>query len=480
MTLQSEVHKRKYLRSIVSKLHVDSPNLCRLSDIERMNKLLKVQNVQSDLKATDDIILNLKYASEATEAEMNSELESIESYQDKVTELLCSLNQQAEPTVESPTDTTVRSMLKSPTAPLPSFTSTEGENFELFIVNFEETLSKFRYSEYDKLLLLKQQISGRAAYLIDSLDPNTQTYSEAKSLLLQAFATSALQKFNVIKQLCGITLSHSDEPFKCMEDMRKIQQAVNHLQITVEDILQFFFLKGLNETFLTQLVHITNNVRPTLQEINDNFFMASERYAIALKSSKIRSPIVERSTEQNKSISLAIAVQNKEQMNLFKNCTLCFSKECVADHPINKCKRFLKPLDKIKRFIEINGCIKCNNLDHDIYKCKFRFKKNCNICDRWHFTFLCPDNRESKSSSTSRPSSVRTQNNVSVNTYAQSGQFENVLPTVTLKFDWKQIRGLLDSGSQKNLVSELILKTNNHVILDTVDLKIRGVNCTKT
>ena len=40
----------------------------------------------------------------------------------------------------------------------------------------------------------------------------------------------------------------------------------------------------MNETFRAQLVHITNNIRPTLEEINNNCFDASECYKIAMKT----------------------------------------------------------------------------------------------------------------------------------------------------------------------------------------------------
>ena len=77
-------------------------------------------------------------------------------------------------------------------------------------------MSKFNYAGYDKFLLLKQQIKGKASLLIDSLDPDMQTYGDAKELPLSAFATSSLQKFNIIKQMAEIKLTYADEPFKYM------------------------------------------------------------------------------------------------------------------------------------------------------------------------------------------------------------------------------------------------------------------------
>ena len=50
------------------------------------------------------------------------------------------------------------------------------------------------------------------------------------------------------------------------------------MQLCTEHFLQFFFWNGLNENFQDQLINITNHTRPSLQETNDNFFEATERY----------------------------------------------------------------------------------------------------------------------------------------------------------------------------------------------------------
>ena len=92
-------------------------------------------------------------------------------------------------------------MLKSPVSPLPKFASKEGEDLHKCFFQFEETLSKFSYPEYDKLLLLKQQVSGRASILLNSLESDKQNYAEAKKLLTDALASQGVRKFNVIKQL---------------------------------------------------------------------------------------------------------------------------------------------------------------------------------------------------------------------------------------------------------------------------------------
>ena len=115
------------------------------------------------------------------------------------------------------------SFLKSPTAPLQEFCSQDSENLELFFTNFDDSLAKFNYADY-KFLLLEQQIKGKASLLIDSLDPDKQTYTDAKELLMSAFATISIQKFNLIRQMSELKLEYDNELFSYISNIKKIQQ----------------------------------------------------------------------------------------------------------------------------------------------------------------------------------------------------------------------------------------------------------------
>ena len=224
-----------------------------------ISKLLFCQEQESGMEEEDSMLL--------------TDLDDCELYQDRINESLHSLVRPvpADPPVLLNNDPLPRSMLKSPTAPLPTFRSEPGENFELFIHNFEDTISKYNYAAYDKFLLLKSQISGKALYLIDSLEPTRQTYDQAKQLLQQALASREMQINNIMGQLVDMKLTYSGEPFKYIADMRKIVHSCDDLKITVNDILQYFFLRGMNDSFKNQLVLVTNSSSPTLDQILDIF-----------------------------------------------------------------------------------------------------------------------------------------------------------------------------------------------------------------
>ena len=92
----------------------------------------------------------------------------------------------SEPLPPSSITEMARSLLDSPTASLQRFESHEGENLDLFLSNFELTLSKFSYTDYDKFLLLKQQVYGKASYLIDSLEPDKLLFYWCKAFIISS------------------------------------------------------------------------------------------------------------------------------------------------------------------------------------------------------------------------------------------------------------------------------------------------------
>ena len=71
-------------------------------------------------------------------------------------------------------------------------------------------------------MLLKQQTSGKALALTDSLEADKQSYAHAKSLLQSVYASILTQKFNVLSKLSTMTLGYDSEPFEYIGDMRKI------------------------------------------------------------------------------------------------------------------------------------------------------------------------------------------------------------------------------------------------------------------
>ena len=513
---------RNFLRGSITKLHNDRTNFSSYDSLKLEQLKLKRDKLESDVAVANQNVFQLLVSKDAEdEAGFQAEMEFCDIYTDKLLEcrvhLEAALSSRAVvpgagagatvPTADVADGrggSHYHSGLKAPMAPLPKFTSGEGENFNLFLSQFEDTISKFNYTDYDKLLLLKQQISGRASLLINTLKlkDKEETYDNAKELLSSALASTEVQKFNIIRQMRDLRLSYNGEPFEYIANVRAIMQSIESLKISVDDILGFFVYDGLNDAFKNQLTLVTNSTWPTLEEFNKNFFIANERYELSGKVSKNSSKTSVNAENISVNFSKSITAERK---NPFDTCTLCVG---APDHGINKCKKFPKARDKLSRLRSLSGCSRCGNIDHTTDGCKFRLKKSCIHCRKWHFSFLCPEDGDYAnvngfvSSQNKNQTRVKSsQNFVSVeNSLPVSGDRETVcnvtcanyfqdnlenidtvLPTFTVEGKGASlIRGLYDTGSQSNFVEESSLsKIVYKIIKNNVNLTIKGINDVK-
>ncbi len=501
---------RKYIRTQVTKIYGDKDNFHNLNSFEISTLTIKLKSFQQELSKLNDKIAILKWNETKEEKELEKELASNQLYDERIIESLSLLTVPVTSINFARSNEIPRSLLKCPTAPLPKFTSADGENLEQFFRQFEDTTAKFSYTDYDKLLLLKQQVSGKAFILIDSLEADRQAYSHAKSLLITALASPTVQKFNILKQLSEMKLNYDSEPFQYIGNIRKIQEATKTLKIGLDDVLQFFFWTGLNDTFKNQLIQITNHTRPSLKEIIDNFFDANERYATVVKGFKNRRSNLEYNNKskenfieiQKRTTSLATNINLKTESyksNPFNNCTICSdegSKE--ASHPIHKCDKYKSSKEKIEKLKILRACTKCATLEHETDSCRFRFTKRCYYCRGWHFSFLCVANANEKQNSSevgkkcnsnvkfkiNEGTKKETQNGmVWLGTTLQSkGGIDSILPTFSCHLEnEKMIRCLRDCGSQTTFISERLVKEQKlKTIEDHVQLKVNGFNSSKT
>ena len=107
----------------------------------------------------------------------------------------------------------------------PAFTSAADDDLIKFFIEFEGTTGVYNYPDRDLLLLLKQQVEGRAKVLLDSLEAYKQQYADAKALLLAAFAFEEIRKQSTIKQVTELKLTLSDDPFAFISKLRTLQES---------------------------------------------------------------------------------------------------------------------------------------------------------------------------------------------------------------------------------------------------------------
>ena len=512
-TLEFVVAKRGVVRSQVTKIYnqLEANEQVNWSSTKKSTTINKLKNFEIEISKYDDEILLKKYGDQVDADAMEADGEENALYIDKVCEAIAILE---EPTTNDQNNLDrgehFKSFLKRPTAPLPLFNSLEGENLSQFLHNFETTIQPFRLSNYDKFLLLKQQVKGRASTLIDSLELNDTSYEKAKDLLVSALATPDLQKFNVLKQLSEIRLTQNMDPFQYISKVKNVVQSFDLLQIGIKDVLQYFVWNGLNEGFQTQIVNIVNKSRPNLDEILGNFFDASDRYLHAKRSKEksIHAKPNENSSSNASNFALGVSFEPKvdtpiasDTNNKFKPCVLCDSER--ADHPLFKCLRFPDSISKVEKLKSLGCCCSCGYPGHLARECRFRFRNKCFNCKQWHFTFLCPkpnndsvklasNSEKGGVSGASKPEVVKTQpkkvffkgskpKEVTNASLWDNGSIVSILPTFTFCINHVPIRSFKDSGSQSSFIlTDVATDLNLNVVKTDVDLTLNGFNSSKT
>ena len=508
-------NKRKFTRGNVTKIHDKIADIPNWSSGEKLKTQASLLCYQTELSKLNDAIQKLSFEHSKRDDEMHQDLTRCEEYNEKIEECLILLNQsQAVPAQASSValnapnpnasslSSVARSLLKTPTAPLPHFKSTEEEDFLKFIAQFEETISKFNYEDYDKFLLLKQQISGRALFLIESLDPSEQSYEDAKNLLSDALAAPEIQKANAINRLLNLKLSYDSEPFEFISKVCQIRKSAKRLKMTAEDFIAHFVWNSMNEKFKNHMIHLTNKTHPTLDEINSEFFKVTERYESSqsnqYKNPKSKSESVKTNQKpiEKASVGLAANVQYRKI-----NCSICLKENKNSDHFTAKCPNYIEPKDKIERLKQMNACTKCAYTNHSTANCNFHFKRSCATCNGWHFDFLCvrsgvPANTPKKSDSKSKQpkqekveakdSNKKETTNAGLTIITEALpnriQSETILPTFTCEMENNAlIRSLKDGGCQSTFLRRQVAIDNDlKVTQKNVSLKVNGFNTAQT
>ena len=219
------VNKRKVIRKKVTDAFNQSDTYSTFSESQKISENVVLLSYKKALIGVDTDIQNLKFSSEdIDEAQLEVELLSCQDYQDKIESCLPLL---ASRPANANNFDVARSLLKQPTAPLPKFGSSDNEDLLSFFIEFENTTGAFKYPDRDLLLLLKQQVEGRAKLLLGSLEADKQTYADAKNLLINALASQETRKFQAIKKLTQLKLVPGSDPFKYISNLRTIHESVS-------------------------------------------------------------------------------------------------------------------------------------------------------------------------------------------------------------------------------------------------------------
>ena len=478
--LKKLVARRKVTRTRVTASFNQSNAYDSFSPQKRALEKSCLLNAKEDLLNFDKLIQDIQFndVEEIDERLLDIEMDNCEEYLDKIRQCLFVLNSYPDSgSISHQLLDNARSILKQPVAPLPTFSGEEEEDLVRFLTEFELTTACYKYPDRDLLLLLRQQLSGKARTLINSLEADKQTFKDAKRLLESAFASPENRKFAAMKQLTQLRLGYEDDPFEFISKLKMLQESVKSLDIKSEDFVQYFAWNGMNDRFKTHLTQVTLKSKPSIREIVSKFFEAHERYALSQKNFQAR----KFSKNENKgksSSSFAVSVKEKTSSN-FRMCVLCRKTDkSPCEHPIYRCPKFNTPKLKLEQLERLKGCTKCASFEHVASSCKFKFKRKCDSCSRWHFRFLCPQWSAGSHDSENRNDSAAKPTEASSGVVVlQNVTCDAVLPTFSFEVKGKHFRALKDEGSQSSFTTRSFAESKNlKVIKDNVKVIVNGFN----
>ena len=190
-------------------------------------------------------------------------------------------------------------------------------------------------------------------------------------MLESAFASTPVQVFNTIKQIIQTNLSSNQDPFEYISKIRKLTESVKLLKIGADQFLQYFFWAGLNDGFKEQVIQITNNTHPTLQQLNDNFFTAAERYANFQERMKTQNKQQSGKDINHLKAKTNLAVSIDGNTKTSNSCVLCSKDKAEYNYQIYRCPTYAYPPSKKSKLNEMTGYTKCDQVNHIADKCKF-------------------------------------------------------------------------------------------------------------
>ena len=488
---------RGFMRTEITKnVNKVKNSLSSISEDEKVKILARMEKLTIELPTINEVIMRELLTTEEKQEVITAEYERCVEYDENIAFAINKLKNELNPTpvVNRGIDAAALNALSLPTVPLPKYHHKVGEDLNKFFTKFENVISKYGLSSYEKFIFLQRQLFNEPKDIIESLEECKQNYEEAKALLLRAFGSSSSQKFRTIKELSELKQVPT-EPYAYISKMRKTAESVSSLKIDMKDVMQYFFWSGMDEKLQKQFIYMTNTNKPSFDQIEKNMFEAADRY-LSLKKTSSSSE----SDGESVGAAAAAVARPRQDSERKKFCSLCTGKgDKVMTHNAYECKKYPNLEDKQSRINSLNGCLRCGNMTHQTDTCRFKFNKRCFFCKNFHFSYLCDEGKkDEKSSNVKEVKQVKSKNKSDKKSNAkensvQSGSvfigkvsigdygLDSVIPTFTAKTkNNSEIRCMRDSGCQPNMITQtcvkkLKLKTSNDFVLN-----VNGVNGTSS
>ena len=397
---------RKSARTFVTKKFNEKSTFAGLDENQLRALLHTIKSKSERLLSLDEEFLELFIQLKSpSEASLDEEVAKGDDYQDKAAECIALLQGLlAEHQASSVSAYRSRSVLNPPQTPLPSFEGKDTEDIARFLVEFDKAIQPYKYTDYDKFLLLKRQTTGKAGSLLGSLDASKQTFRDAKSLLEQAFGDKKLQKYRLLDKLTSLNLQSTD-PFELYSEFNNLTSSLENMILTVKDLYSFALWKALPHDYQTQYLAYSTDSIPELDVLKRHYFDVCRRVQSSEnqpkeKPSQSTRPKPPKPTE---ALTLAMGVKSSKSSSdggaakdvKFKPyCSLCQRTGHQDSHKIGQCKIYPTAHDKVNKLKALGGCTKCTSLKHSTVECNYRGEK-CRTCGGLHHNILCISNKSS-------------------------------------------------------------------------------------
>ena len=287
-------HKRSFLRKQVTEIHNEvSTSLAEFDRNKILKFLKKLEKLSTSLAEFDEQInaslWDKSKSLKENESIQNKVLKDCEAYNDKLSNTVVNLEEFLKSMEVGNFSMSVDGELSNPipiqrlkprTTPLPKYSGKLSENLEKFFYNFEGALRNANYSEYEKFILLKDSLQDRASVLIGSLEQSKQSYTEAKLLLEQAFASKEVQISETLNRLVNLKLKTYDDPMMFVSEWRMVRESISSLSIDINVVMQHFLWNSFDKSLRDIFIQMTNQNFPKLDNLEKDLFKAIERYRV--------------------------------------------------------------------------------------------------------------------------------------------------------------------------------------------------------
>ncbi|UYV84304.1 hypothetical protein LAZ67_X001786, partial [Cordylochernes scorpioides] len=355
-----------------------------------------------------------------------------------------------------------------------------------------------------KLQYLVSALRGDAARLVRAFSISDENYSIAWQTLIHRYDNKRELAFRHIQKFLNLKFIKGDSDKALYEFLDICNEGVQNLSTlglernTLVDLILVYIIQSKLDNSLKKdwELHIDVQGYPSYEEL----ITFLEKYARSLANLRLRETS-KTSPKPNKVYSHATSVSRP---NSHAACTPCMI--CKNTHLLSKCHLFQnKSLQERWRFVKDNGlCYNCLRSNHFVYACKLTAV--CGVCKLKHHTLLHAFSSESHDSN-SLPGPIHAVDSSNVNRVDSSGRsnvnssarLNSVIQTHSINHSssssqillstaliWVNdlygnscmARALVDTGSQRTLITDSLRKTLN-LPVNCSDASMYGIgdNC---